>query len=68
MIVDEVSVPRSDRYSFTAEGNRYVAHEWLAAAVYAMAERAAGNPGVVVVAKVIPTVQTPPMWRHHRPR
>ena len=56
LILDEVSVPRSDRYSFTAAGNRYVAHEWLAAAVYAMAERAAGNAGVVVVAKVIPTV------------
>ncbi|MEE8508682.1 MAG: tetratricopeptide repeat protein [Myxococcota bacterium] len=56
LIVEEVSVPRSDRYSFTAAGNRYVAHEWLAAAVYAMAERAAGDSGVVVVAKVIPTV------------
>ena len=56
LIVDELSVPRTDRYSFTAAGNRYVAHEWLAASIYAIAERAAGIPGVEIVAKVLPTV------------
>ncbi len=31
-------------------------HEWLAAALYATAERAAGIPGVVVAAKLLPTL------------
>ena len=56
LILDEGAVPRTDRYSFTAAGNRYVAHEWLAAALYATAERSAGIPGVVVAAKLLPTL------------
>ena len=56
LILDEGAVPRTDRYSFTAAGNRYVAHEWLAAVLYATAERAAGIPGVVVAAKLLPTL------------
>jgi hypothetical protein len=55
LILDEGAVPQVDRYSFTAAGNRYVPHEWLAAVLYATAERAAGLPGVHVVAKVLPT-------------
>ena len=61
LILDEGAVPRTDRYSFTAAGNRYVAHEWLAAALYATAERSAGIPGVVVVAKLLPTLAIPAM-------
>lgn len=56
LILDEGAVPRVDRYSFTAAGNRYVAHEWLAAVLYATAERAAGIPGVELVAKLLPTL------------
>lgn len=58
LVLDEGAVPRTDRYSFTAEGNRYVAHEWLAAALYAAAERAAGIPGVLAAAKALPALLT----------
>jgi tetratricopeptide (TPR) repeat protein len=56
LILEEGAVPRVDRYSFTAAGNRYVAHEWLAAAVYALAERVAGIPGVRVAGKLVPAL------------
>ena len=39
LILDECRVPRVDRYSFTAAGERYVAHEWLAASFYALPAR-----------------------------
>jgi hypothetical protein len=56
LVLDEGEVPTTDRYSFTAPGARYVAHEWLAGAIYAAAERAAGEPGVIAVAKLLPTL------------
>ena len=56
LILEEGSVPTTDRYTFTTPGTRYVAHEWLAAALYALAERLGGEPGVVIVAKVIPVL------------
>jgi hypothetical protein len=56
LILEEGAVPRADRYSFTAAGNRYVAHEWLAAAFYALAERVAGIPGVRVAGKLVPAL------------
>jgi hypothetical protein len=56
LILEEGAVPTADRYSFTAAGNRYVAHEWLAAVLYALGERAAGAPGVVAVGKVLPAL------------
>ncbi len=58
LILDEGSVPKVDRYSFTAEGNRYVAHEWLAAVLYALAERAGGVTGVILSAKLVPALAT----------
>ena len=39
LILDERSVPSTDRYSFTTPGARYVTHEWLAATGYAIGER-----------------------------
>lgn len=56
LILEEGHVPTTDRYSFTAEGRRYVAHEWLAAALYALGERAGGTTGVILVAKVAPLI------------
>jgi tetratricopeptide (TPR) repeat protein len=56
LILEEGAVPKADRYSFTAVGNRYVAHEWLAAAFYALAERVAGIPGVRVAGKLAPAL------------
>ncbi|UCE85857.1 MAG: hypothetical protein JSU66_16265 [Deltaproteobacteria bacterium] len=56
LILEDGEIPRSDRYSFTAAGNRYVAHEWLAATYYALAERAAGTTGVIVAGKLVPGI------------
>jgi len=56
LILDEGRVPTTDVYSFTAAGNRYVAHEWLAAVYYATAERVAGLTGVEVAAKWLPAL------------
>lgn len=56
LILEEGKVPQTDRYSYTAQGNRYVAHEWLAACLYAGAERLAGESGVVAAGKVLPTL------------
>ena len=54
LILDEGRVPDVDRYSFTAPGARYVTHEWLAAAGYALGERAAGPVGAILASKTIP--------------
>jgi hypothetical protein len=54
LILDEGRIPRVDRYSFTAAGERYVAHEWLAASLYALGERAAGMAGAIAVSKLLP--------------
>jgi tetratricopeptide (TPR) repeat protein len=56
LILEEGEVPRTDRYSFTAAGNRYVAHEWLAATYYAFAERLSGVTGVIVAGKLLPAI------------
>jgi len=54
IVLDEGAIPTTDRYSFTAPGARYVTHEWLAAAWYALGERLAGTAGVIVASKLIP--------------
>jgi tetratricopeptide (TPR) repeat protein len=54
LILEEGRVPTVDRYSFTAEGQRYVAHEWLAALLYSLGERAGGTTGVILIAKLAP--------------
>ncbi|TDB87972.1 hypothetical protein [Actinomadura sp. 7K534] len=39
-------VPREDIYSYTAHGDPWVAHSWLAEAVYALLDRSAGPRGI----------------------
>jgi hypothetical protein len=56
LILEERTVPQTDRFSFTAEGARYVAHEWLAAVWYALGERAGGVPGIIVAGKLLPAL------------
>lgn len=56
LILDEHRIPRVDRYSFTAAGERYVAHEWLAASFYALGERTAGMAGVIATSKLLPGI------------
>ena len=53
LILEQASIPQSDAYSFTALGNRYVTHEWLAAVLYALAEKVGGPQAVVVAGKLV---------------
>jgi hypothetical protein len=54
LILLEGEVPTIDRYTFPTAGVRYVAHGWLAAVSYAVAEKVGGESAVIVVGKVIP--------------
>lgn len=56
LVLEEGEIPKTDRYSFTAPGARYVAHEWLAGSIYALAYDVAGEPGVIAVAKLLPSL------------
>jgi hypothetical protein len=56
LLLEEGRVQRTDRYSFTAPGARYVPHEWGTQALYALAERSAGIPGVIVTARLLPAL------------
>jgi hypothetical protein len=48
-ILDHRRVPRTDPFSWTNRGEGWVAHEWLAEAVLALAVRAGGYAGGVVL-------------------
>jgi hypothetical protein len=56
LVLEEGEVPRVDRYSFVTAGRRYVAHEWLAATLYAAAERLGGEWAVVVAGQLLPAL------------
>jgi hypothetical protein len=43
-------VPRTDEFTFTNPGAPWVNHEYLAGAIFAVAERIGGIPGVTVIA------------------
>ncbi len=49
-ILDHRAIPTTDPFSFTAAGRHWFAHEWLAETLMALAFRAAGMPGVMVLA------------------
>jgi hypothetical protein len=48
LILTSGGVPHTDTYSFTALGNEYVAHEWLAAVFYHLVHSAAGIEGLIL--------------------
>lgn len=48
-IVEHLSVPRADPFSFTASGKPWVAHEWLSELLIYGAWRASGWPGVMLL-------------------
>lgn len=41
-------VPLADPYSFSAAGNRFHAHEWLAGVIFELVHRFAGVPGLIL--------------------
>src|ERR1700679_812227 len=49
-ILDHLAIPASDPFSFTAGDRPWVAHEWLAETLMALAWRAGGMAGVMVLA------------------
>ncbi len=52
LVLDSGSVPRVDDYSALARGRPYVAHEWLAAVVFRIVERA-GGPDALILFKAL---------------
>lgn len=52
-ILDNGRVPVRDLWSHTRPGAELMPHEWLAAVAFALAERAAGLPGVVLLTALV---------------
>jgi hypothetical protein len=53
MILQQGDLPRTDTFSFTMAGKPFIAFEWGSEAVFALAHRAAGLPGVAVLAGLV---------------
>ncbi|MGH2601405.1 MAG: hypothetical protein ACRDJ9_18715, partial [Dehalococcoidia bacterium] len=52
-ILDQRRVPRTDPFSWTHGGDDWVAHEWLAAVLFSLADRIAGYAGNIVLVAVV---------------
>ena len=63
-ILDHHAIPATDPFSFTAGDRRWFAHEWFAETLMALAFRAAGMQGVMVLAAAATGV-TGAMLLHH---
>lgn len=59
-ILDQGRVPTTDPFSWTRGGGDWVAHEWLAAVMFALADRIAGYAGPITLVAVVAVVG---MWR-----
>jgi hypothetical protein len=53
MILQQHGLPRTDTFSFTMAGKPFIAFEWGSEALFALAYRAAGLPGVAVLAGLV---------------
>jgi hypothetical protein len=53
MILQQRHLPHTDTFSFTMAGKPFIAFEWGSEAVFALAYRLAGLPGVVVLAGLV---------------
>jgi tetratricopeptide (TPR) repeat protein len=47
LILQNLTIPRTDPYSFTASDHEYLVHEWLSAVILALSYAAAGVPGLI---------------------
>lgn len=65
-ILDHRAVPSIDPFSYTAGNRRWFAHEWLAEALMALAYRAGGMRGVMVLAAAAAGLTAAIMLRHLR--
>ena len=62
-ILDHRGVPSTDPFSFTFAGRPWVAHEWLSEVVMALAYRAAGWAGVMLLTGLVMTALAAIMGR-----
>jgi hypothetical protein len=53
MILQQGGLPHTDTFSFTMAGKPFIAFEWGSEALFALAYRAAGLPGVAVLAGLV---------------
>jgi hypothetical protein len=53
LILQQGGLPRTDTFSFTMAGKPFIAFEWGSEAIFALAYRAAGLAGVVVLAGLV---------------
>lgn len=65
-ILDHRAIPVTDPFSFTAGHVRWFAHEWLAETLMALAFRAGGMPGVMVLTAAAVGATTGLLLRHLR--
>ena len=55
-ILDHLSLPTSDFWSWTANGRHYQLTQWLGEVVMALADRTAGEPGTQILAALLVTL------------
>jgi len=65
-MLDHLRVPVSDPFSFTHAGQSWYAHEWLAEVVLALADKAGGYAGGIVLTAVIAAAGLWLSWRTAR--
>lgn len=63
IILDRTSVPSSDPYTFTAQGEDWTVQSWLASVAYAGAERLGGEVGLRLLVLVVYVVAALLLWR-----
>jgi hypothetical protein len=67
LIVDDWHIPRSDPYSFTANGEPWVVQSWLASLVYGLADEVGGLDAVRLVMGGLTVAIFAVVWRLTRP-
>ncbi len=63
LILARGSVPSSDPYTFTAQGEPWVVQSWLASVTYAGAERLAGDVGLRLIVLVVFLSAMTVLWK-----
>ncbi len=67
IILDQGSVPSTDPYTFTAQGEPWTVQSWLASVAYALAERVGGAFGLRLLIVAVFVVATTLLWQLTRP-
>ncbi len=61
LILDD-GIPRSDVYSYTVPGSKWIAQSWLAESTYALVDRAAGPVGIRILVGLLGALLGWLMW------